>query len=217
MALDTNRFVLFDFDGVIADSFSAAYKTANTYCTHKTEESYKKQFETNIWESENDLVTGDHSACKHDLNWWETFVPIFESESTLFPHMDEVVRKLAGQYRMVIISSSVKHAIESFLKKHGLEDCFEEILDSDVHRSKRVKIDMVFEKYGVDASTCIMVTDSKGDVDEARDRGVDSIGVTWGYNGRAPLMAANPWRIIELPVEIPNAVNEFFHGKGTAA
>lgn len=210
-------FVLFDFDGVIADSFAQAMDTAKIYCKHKTDESYRKQYEGNVWDEDLSLKVGDHSECQHDLKWFETFVPMFEERGALFAGMDTVVRHLAQQHRMVIISSSVKSAIEGFLKRHDLADCFEEILDSDVHRSKTVKIGMVFDTYGIGPADCVMITDSRGDILEAREKGVDSIAVTWGYNRRAALEPGNPWRIIELPDEIPNAVTEFFKGKGTAA
>ncbi len=209
--------VIFDFDGVIADSFTQAYETAKEFCVHKTEDSYRKQYEGNIWEYEHQMDGLDHSVCNHTMDWFSAFVPRFEKESSLFPGMDAVVKHLAEHHTLVIVSSSIGHAIEHFLKKHHLREYFEDILDSNVNTSKAVKIGMVFEKYRVLPVQCIMITDSRGDIVEAASRGVDSIAVTWGYNKRAALVPGNPWRIIELPLELPNAVTEFFHGKGTAA
>jgi phosphoglycolate phosphatase len=214
---DHRTTVLFDFDGVIADSFGAAFATAQARCNVKTEEYYRSQFEQNIYVGGKTLPEGDHSHCNHDLHWWDVFVPNFENKSTLFEHMDEVVRKLAQEHRLVIISSSVRRAIDGFLARHNLAEYFEDILDCEVDQSKHKKIQMVFDRYHVAADHCVMITDTKGDVEEAREAGVDSIAVTWGFSSRAALETSSPWRIIELPQEIPSAVTEFFHGKGTAA
>lgn len=206
------RTVLFDFDGVIADSFEAALGTAKARCMHKTEEIYRSQFEGNIYEGKDDESL-DHSDCDHSIDWWATFSSLFDSSSALFTGMDEVIRRLAKEYRLVIVSSSMDRIIRSFLEKENLGQYFDSIYDADIHKNKAEKIGMIFEKYGLGADDCIMITDSKGDVLEAREKGVASIAVTWGFNGYDVLLSADPWRIVRLPGEIPNAVTEYFHGK----
>lgn len=211
--MDTKHTVLFDFDGVIADSFAAAFGTAKARCAHRTEEGYKKLFEGNIYENDRLREDGDHSACDHDLDWWNTFATIFAEKGGLFTGMDTVVRKLSADYRLVIVSSSVHHVIAKFLDEHALTDCFEGIYDAELHTSKSEKIGMIFEKYGIGPNDCVMISDSKGDILEAREKGVETIGVTWGFNSKEVLVSGEPWRIVNLPDELPNAVTEFFHGK----
>ncbi len=216
--MNGNRTVLFDFDGVIADSFAAAHGTAKSYCVHNDEERYRKLFEGNVYKT--DMIAEeplDHADCKHDLDWWETFSGFFSEKDGLFTGMDTVVKKLAEKNRLVIVSSSVHSVITSFLSAHGLADCFEAIYDAEVHKSKSEKIGMIFEQFKIGPTDCIMITDSKGDILEAREKGVECVGVTWGFNAKEVLVSGEPWRIVELPSELPNAVTEFFHGKGTAA
>ncbi len=205
--------VLFDFDGVIADSFSAAFGTAKRRCVHRTEEGYKQMFEANIYQKDRPQEVGDHANCEHDINWWDTFGALFAEQGGLFTGMDEVVRTVAKHHRLVIVSSCVSRIIESFLETQGLAHCFEGIYDAELHTSKSHKIGLIFEQFGVGPNDCVMITDTKGDILEAREKGVESIGVTWGFNSKEVLVSAEPWRIIELPVEIPNAVTDFFRGK----
>ncbi len=209
----SQKTVLFDFDGVIADSFVAAQQTAQALCKHNDDEAYRKHFEGNAWDSFMSHQKDDHDGCDHGIDWWAKFMSLFSNENGLFDGMDATVRHLASEYRLVIISSSVDKVITPFLSKHGLRDCFVDVLDADVSRSKSEKIGMVFEKYGTNADECVMITDSKGDINEAREQGVDSIAVTWGYNNYDVLLSGNPWRIVRLPDEIPNAVTEYFRGK----
>lgn len=206
----SEKFLLFDFDGVIADSFSAAFATAYEHCNHRTEESYRANFEGNIHDAKHDLETGDHSQCKHDLHWWHTFVPRFEREAKMFPGMESVVRALSESYRMSIISSSVGKAIVPFLETHVLRDCFEDILDSETHFSKREKIKMIFAAHGVAPNDCLFITDTLGDVIEAHDCEVGAIGVTWGYNSRTTLERAVPFRIVDNAEDLQQAVSDYF-------
>lgn len=212
----SHRTVLFDFDGVICDSFNAALSTAQKRCMHKTEEIYRANFEGNIYHAKDD-DTLDHSACNHSIDWWETLASFFNENEALFAQMDEVVKHLAQDNRLVIVSSSLHSVISSFLKTHKLEQYFDSIYDADVHNSKSEKIGMIFEKYGVTSKDCVMITDSKGDILEAREKGVECIAVTWGFNGFDVLASADPFRIVHVPAELPNAVTEFYHGKGTTA
>jgi phosphoglycolate phosphatase-like HAD superfamily hydrolase len=217
--MEHRRTVFFDFDGVITDSFAAALATSKKRCMHMIEEVYRKQFEGNSWLNYDDIGNDgkDHSQCNHNLDWFGTFSTIFRESDALFGMMDSVVRGLAKDYRLIIVSSSSHGVIASFLKTHQLDDCFEEIMDANLHTSKSVKIGMAFEKYGITPDTSIMITDSKGDILEAREKGVECIGVSWGFNSFDVLASANPFRIVNVPDELPNAINEFFHGKGTAA
>lgn len=213
-----HRIILFDFDGVIADSFAAAFGTAQKHCMHQTEETYRELFEGNIYRSYDDMIgaEADHSKCNHAIDWWATFSSLFDDNKGLFEEMDVIVKKLAAEYRLVIISSSVHAVIEPFLQTHGLANCFADIYDADTHRSKSEKIGMVFEKYGIGPNDCVMITDSKGDILEAREKEVNAIAVTWGFNSYDVLLSGDPWRIVRLPSELPNAVTEFFKSKAHA-
>jgi HAD superfamily hydrolase (TIGR01549 family) len=216
--MERHRTILFDFDGVIADSFAAAFGTAQKHCMHQTETSYRELFEGNIYRSYDEMVgtAQDHSECNHAIDWWSTFSSLFDDNKGLFEEMDVIIKKLAEDYRLIIISSSVHKVIEPFLKTHGLDGCFASIYDAEVHRSKSEKIAMAFEKHGFGPNDCVMITDSKGDILEARAKDVASIGVTWGFNDYNVLLSGDPWRIVRLPSEIPNAVTEFFKSKAHA-
>jgi phosphoglycolate phosphatase len=207
------RTVLFDFDGVIADSFAAALNTAKARCKHRTEEGYRKAFEGNIYDATFERPDHDHTDCDHENDWWNTFTAFFAQEGGMFELMDVVIKKLATDYRLVIVSSSTHDIIAKFLKDHALTDCFEGIYDMQVHNSKSEKIGMIFDKYGIGPNDCVMITDSKGDILEAREKGVESIAVTWGFNSYDVLLSGDPWRIVRLPDELPNAVTEYFKNK----
>ena len=208
------KFALFDFDGVIADSFSVCMKTARAVCSHITEEEYRSAFEGNIYEKHSELLTRHHGPeCHHDLDWFEIYTPMFETEAKIFPGVEEVITHLSHEYVLIVVSSSVHSPIQSLLEKHHLGRYFSEIMGHDVHPLKVEKIKMIFERYNTSADNCVFLTDTLGDMEEAKAAEVGAIGVSWGWHSRETLEKGNPFRIVEMPAEIPQAVSDYFAQK----
>ncbi|QQG38280.1 MAG: HAD family hydrolase [Candidatus Kaiserbacteria bacterium] len=205
------RYVLFDFDGVIADSYDVALSTARMMCERITDSQYRSAFEGNVYERMIDVFADSHGPeCKHDLDWFSVFVPAFEEKATLFSGMREVIEALHTDYRLIIVSSTLTSPIQGFMEKHGLGRYFSEMLGADVHTSKHKKIEMVFEKYKTTADRCVFVTDTLGDMKEAKLAGVGSVGVSWGFHSKETLEKGKPFRIVEAPAEIPTAIGDFY-------
>ena len=120
---------------------------------------------------------------------------------------------LAHRYILIIVSSSVNSPIQGLLEKHHLGRYFSEIMGHDVHTHKAEKIRMIFEKYNTVANECIFVTDTLGDMREANNMQVASVGVTWGWHSRETLEKGNPFRVVETPQEISKAISDYFAEK----
>lgn len=204
------KIILFDFDGVIADSFQAAYAVSQMICPHVDETTYRKLFEGNIHDRK-DSIIGEHTAeCRLDMDFTEHYAPKMKNEVQIFLDMQDVIAKTSAVYNLVIISSTMTTVVLSFLEARNLQHHFAWIMGSDVHKSKEVKIKMVFEKYNVDSSSCLFVTDTLGDIQEARNTGVDSIAVTWGYNTSETLEKGSPFRLVETPTALQAAISDYF-------
>lgn len=204
--------VLFDFDGVIADSFSVAYGVMRHVCAHITEEEYRGSFEGNVndyWER-NVFDQSHGPECHHDIEWFSEFIPAFEKNAQMFAGMREVIESLSHQYTLIVISSTITSPIQAFLEKNHIGRYFSEVMGNDVHTHKDEKIRMVFEKYQAHASKCVFVTDSLGDMREATKVNVGSIGVSWGFHPRETLAKGAPFRIVEKAGELPLAVSDYF-------
>ncbi|MEK7069169.1 MAG: HAD hydrolase-like protein, partial [Patescibacteria group bacterium] len=138
------KFVLFDFDGVIADSYDVAWDTAHTLCKRVTEKEYLVAFEGNIHEAYDSLMVGDHGTeCRHDLDWFSVFTPAFEERAEIFSGIREVIESLSHSYILIIVSSTITSPIQGFLEKRRIGRYFSEVMGADVHTSKSKKIEMV--------------------------------------------------------------------------
>jgi len=209
------KFVLFDFDGVIADSYSVAWDTARTMCAHMTDEKYRAMFEGNVHERHGAIMSEDHGPeCHHDLDWFGIFTPAFEEKARLFDGMREVVESLSHAYILIIVSSTITSPIQGFLEKHHIGRYFSEVMGADVHTSKHEKIKMIFEKYQTSAPECVFITDTLGDMVEAKKERVGAIAVPWGFHPRKTLEKGEPFRIVDTPADIPPAIVEYFAKDG---
>lgn len=207
-----NKYILFDFDGVIADSAKPAYGVYSWLHPHTTEEEWKRQFEGNVFEHK--TSEEEHTPeCKLDIPWFDAYLPVMKTEVSIFPGMKEVILELEKDYTLLIISSTLSFPIEEFLDTHNLGSHFDWVMGSDVHKSKVEKIGMVFEKYGITAKDCVFVTDTLGDLREAEKMNVESVAVSWGFNSVETLRKGKHVIVVEKPEEVPVAINNFFSNK----
>ena len=203
------KFILFDFDGVIADSFDLAFDTAKTICPTITKVDYQKRFEGNIHDVKHPEIF-HNDECRHDLNWFDIYVPKMKERAKLFPRMKEIIFELEKEYMLIIVSSTITFPIEEFLTLHNFRDHFDWVMGSDVHKSKVEKIKMVFEKYKAEAKDCVFITDTLGDIHEAEKMGVPSIGVTWGFCTPETLQQGKLLKLVDTPDELKDAIIEYF-------
>ena len=202
-------FILFDFDGVIVDTFSSAYEVKKMICPKITEDEYRKGFEGNIFEWKE--PNGHHnSECRHDIDFSTEYMKKMMGNIAVFPGMKEQISTLGQKFTLVIISSTHSSSIRHLLTLHGLENYFTQIMGNDVHPNKSEKIKIVFATYDILASEAVFVTDTLGDIREAAHVGVKSIATTWGFHRPETLMSGSPFRLVREPNDLASTIEEYF-------
>jgi phosphoglycolate phosphatase-like HAD superfamily hydrolase len=203
------RTILFDFDGVIVDSFRLCLEVSRTICPHITASDYKAKFEGNIndWQDPTGVHTSD---CRPEVDFFSEYIPRMMSEAAIVPGIADAIIRLNGRYNLIVISSTVTSPIRTLLVAHGLAKYFVEIMGNDVHKSKVEKIRMVLSKYAITEKECIFVTDTLGDIREATKVGVGAIGVTWGFHEPMRLAKGHPFRLVSTPKDLESAINDYF-------
>ena len=203
-SMNKRQMVIFDFDGVIADSWWLTHKTARKIYPGLTETMHRRGFEGNILKVEKDWA---HLERK-DVDFYDEYEK--ETHLVKFFEIAETISHLAEKYMLSIVSSTPNKLIKYFLLREGLAQCFSDLLGADIHESKHEKIKMLFEKYILLSAECVMITDTSGDVREAHMAGVDSIGVSWGFHEIERLQKVDTFRIVHTPRELVGAVNDYF-------
>ena len=205
------KIILFDFDGVIADSFSIAFET-NKIIDSKivTENDYRRLFNANIndWVKKSSYTEEEIKRINDDF--FAKYIPQMKKVK-IFLGMKEVIVKLGKTCTLLIISSTIISPIRDFLERNKILSYFDNIVGSnfiDANKTERMKL--VLKKYGVKPKDCVFVTDTLGDIREAASVGVKSIGVAWGFQGKENLIKGDPFRIVDKPGDLLSVITEYF-------
>ncbi|HNU86249.1 MAG: HAD family hydrolase [Pseudomonadota bacterium] len=200
----TNLF-LFDFDGVLVDSL-ALYEHSVKVCLERigkppseTREEFLDLFEDNFYRSiakrgiDVDAFMAASKAVTPTLDY-DSVRPV--------AGLDGVLAELRKRHGLVIISSNSSFAIRLMLARFGYEPYFDDVLGADVNFSKVEKILYAKGHYGMDARRTLYICDTAGDVREAREAGVRTVAVTWGWHPRERLERACPDVLIDKPEDL---------------
>lgn len=175
------KIIFFDFDGVIADSFSIAFEVAKMSKPTLTQERYRSYFSGNINEAKHtDKII-------RVVDFFKEFGERFKTLK-IADEKKNVIKKLAQKFQLFIISSTPSDIIRIYLQKHDILPCFTEILGNEIHESKIKKFQMLYQKYSINPKDVIFITDSAGDIGEAKEAGIQTIvGILGGYQERKDL------------------------------
>ncbi len=66
----------------------------------------------------------------------------------------------------------------------------------------------MLEKYKTIPENAVFITDTVGDVLEARKCGVKAIAVTWGFHGEATLQKAKPAKIVSTSEDLLKSIKD---------
>lgn len=189
--MDNKKIIIFDFDGVIADSLPLALEVNRLSRPTLTSERYQAAFDGNI----NDARYEDKVVRQIDFiaEYGKRFVML-----GIDPEKKKIIQQLASEFPLFIISSTVDRIINDFLVRHEIAACFTTVLGNDVATSKVEKFALLLARQQVATADVIFITDSAGDVKEAKAAGIKTIvGILGGYQTAAALEKSEPTVIVE--------------------
>jgi phosphoglycolate phosphatase len=195
------KVIIFDFDGVIVDSLDLSLAINRELMPDLEQSEWERWNEGNVYKEIRKEHANDKSADFFFDKYNEQVIGIMPTQG-----MPEVIKELSKKYILVIISSGTQKAINAYLKKYGLIQHFNDILGRETHHSKVDKFHIILEKYHIQPQETLIITDTVGDIKEANEVGVKSIGVVWGIHNASKLKEANPHFIAMKPSEIITGV-----------
>lgn len=92
---------------------------------------------------------------------------------------------------LFVISSKPTVFVQKLFAKYNIDKYFKDIAEvrfDNCEISKADLIESAMKKYGLDISDTVMIGDRKFDIDGAKEIGVRSIGVTYGFGSRDELL-----------------------------
>jgi phosphoglycolate phosphatase len=215
------RTVVFDMDGTLVQTRAASWDvfqdTARAFeLPIRSAEEFFELFRGNFYASLGTLcgdATVEAAVREHFLTGLrERYSPAF------IPGMRDVVKALAAHYPLAVMSSNAMGAIRRILENEGLAQCFAHVFAGDVGASKEHQLQQILAEpsYGNarhcspsyvegdvnSAAEVVLITDTVGDVTEARSCGVRAIGVAWGMHSSEALLEAGAECVAMWPQEL---------------
>ncbi len=204
------KYVVFDFDGTLADSkhiFVSAWNSlADKYNFKKL-----KQEELDLFQK----MTMKERGKKLNFPMYKVPVIIPElyksfSESlmeiSLFPGIKEMLKELeTNGYQIAIISSNSEENIKEFLKQKEIENI------SEVHCSSRIfgkdkMISKFLKSNNLEPTEVIYVGDEERDIIACKKTNVKVIWVNWGYDAEEVVQSVEPDYMVSSPEKILEVV-----------
>lgn len=122
------------------------------------------------------------------------------NETVPYPYVKSTLNTLQAKgYRLTIVTNKPFAFVEPILEGLGMNGLFELILGGDSLPLKKpdpAPLLHVSEKLGISVDKCVMVGDSKNDILAANACGMQSVGVTYGYNYGEDIRIHSPTVII---------------------
>ena len=131
-------------------------------------------------------------------------------ENSVYPGIEGLLRELKddGKHLFVATSKSAR-AANTVLEHFNLKSFFDLIVaaDDQERQTKADVIRFILERSGVsEKSGAVMVGDRENDILAAKEAGIDSIGVLYGYGSYEELTAAGATCMAESAEEIRHLV-----------
>lgn len=136
----------------------------------------------------------------------ERFATVGLLENELYAGIPVLLQQLRDHSLKLFIATSKPHVYARRILAHlKLESLFDGVYGSELdgrHENKGELLAYLLAEEGLAAADCVMVGDREHDIWAARQNGMRSIGVTYGYGTRAELDAAAADWLCDSPATI---------------
>jgi len=189
------KLLMFDVDGTIVDSFQHAFLSAQEFIYGKTKEKitesdYRKIILGNSWE--NILIRiGLDPQQKVDQASFSSLIASYD-KLKLFDDIKSTLEKLSNAYPMIINTSTFIPTIMPVFEREKIDLFFSAYMGPEVSIYKDTKIKIALEEFNVAPDELLFITDTVGDIMEAKKVGVKTVGVTWGFSTEDQLKEIGP-------------------------
>lgn len=192
------RGLIFDFDGVLADSFQPLYSLIRagfqSVGLSLTENQYRDLFCDNVHAGYKALIT-DPKKYEDFIAFRKNHFAKYYAKAKLFPAVPDFLSTIKDSYFLAVVSSGQSESITSLLKTSGLLTYFS-MIEAAQESSKRLMIEKIINSSGLAPSQFALVSDTSGDLTLSKSLGLKTIGVTWGFHGPDILAAVAPDHLV---------------------
>lgn len=203
--------ILFDYDGVLADTLDDLISIGQAVCNELGVHHTATPQDLNVLEVMSFATYGRQLEVPEPLidefvrRSLERFARK-DSPPEIFDGLAEIIRELAASHVLGIVTTNSALNVNLFLAKHGLRECFQVIYGVETPGTKAEKISKAQKQFAAQHEPVLMIGDSLSDMRAAREAGVTSVAVSWGHQSLERLQSANPDAVVHIPLELKETV-----------
>jgi phosphoglycolate phosphatase len=158
-------------------------------------------------------VTPDHLCAV----WEDIALSTVHADVALVPGIAEMLAAVAPVCTLAIVSSNSGDAIRQVLGRLGILPRFSVISGGEGDVAKMQRLEACIRTAGATKECTLYVGSARGDLAEAREVGITTVGAAWGLQPEERLAAASPECIVHDPAELADLIRAFASsGRATA-
>lgn len=123
-------------------------------------------------------------------------------EISLFDEIPRVIEELTSSHNLGILTTNSEENVRQVMKRYNLTTCFHFIYSELELFGKHKKLKKITKKYNIKKSDAVYIGDESRDILAAKKISLTSIGVSWGFESKEILSAADPNIILDKPTEL---------------
>lgn len=205
----TPALILFDFDGTLADSFSATLAIANRLAAKYGYPPLSEAEATLLRnQSLRQILRESRVPLRRLPSWMRELKQEQQQEIPKMkppPGLTEALSELKEQgIPLGIVTSNSRENVRLFLKRNGWDSWFDHLESGSSLFGKARLIKRLLEEISQPPARVFYVGDEERDVEAARRANIRSIAVTWGFNSRDVLARSQPDHLIDRPDQLPH-------------
>jgi phosphoglycolate phosphatase len=211
VAVPVSKSVIFDFDGVLVDSYAAVTGSINAALVEhglpaRPPADLRRFIGPPTFSAFSEL-TGQRpesdAVAAIVATYRERYAEVYLTQTRVFDGIVPMLDALAARMALAIATSKSVVFAEPLLDALGLRRFFVTVAAAAADDTADDKTAIVGRALGLlDGRPAAMVGDRSFDIDAARAHGLLSIGVTWGIGSAEELRAAGADRLVAEPVEL---------------
>ncbi len=219
--LASTMLLLFDYDGVIVDSFAPLL----ALCA-----AAQRELRLGRAPTPDDFRTGPNLT--FDEIGRRIGIPedrvadyaarIFSRQQTEwnpapFPDIPATLLQLARRHTLAVVTASRSSSVQASLRSFGLEAAVSRVMGGESGDNKSVRIARAIREFQAALADTCMIGDAVSDIRAGRAAGVHAVAVAWGFQDRALLAREGPDVILDRPAELLTLEHRLKTGAAPAA
>jgi len=199
--------ILFDFDGVLADTLSDMLRFAQEVCAELGIHRIVTPADLDALDTMSFVEYGKQLGVPPPLadEFANRCLKKFmqkPSPPRIFDGMAQVIEQLSARHAIGIVTGNTTRTVENFLVENGIQKYVGAVFAVDQPGTKPEKILMARRQLAKFREEVYFVGDAVSDIQAARSTSIKSIAVSWGHQSTEKLISAEPDYLVHSPREL---------------